>query len=71
MHKNMSKIFDFFLSQNRIFLGNSPNSPPPNRSPSIECPRIEKEYTANDGETWKIVEQGEIKAKDPEDGKLK
>lgn len=49
----------------------SPNSPPPNRPPSIECPRIEQEYTANDGETWKFVEWGEIKAKDPEDGKLK
>lgn len=69
----MSKIFDF-LSKNRVFLGNSrssPNSPPPNRPPSIECPRIEQEYTANDGETWTFVEWGEIKAKDPEDGKLK
>lgn len=69
MHsKNVNKIFDFFMAKNRILLE---DSPPPNRPPSIECPRIEKEYTANDGKTWKFVKWGEIKAKDPEDGKLK
>lgn len=56
------------MSKNRIYLG---NSPPPNRPPSIECPQIKNEYTANDGESWKLVRWGEIKAKDPEDGKLK
>lgn len=69
MHKkNMNKIFNFFSVEIRISLG---NSPPPNRPPSIECPRIEKEFTANDGKTWKLVKWGEIKAKDPEDGKVK
>lgn len=53
------------------FLCREGNSPPPNRPPSIECPLIEKEYTANDGKTWKLVKWGEIKAKDPEDGKVK
>lgn len=56
------------MAKNRILLE---DSPPPNRPPSIECPRIENEYTANDGKTWKFVKWGEIKAKDPEDGKLK